>query len=376
MSRPALLTIHERALAHNLQQVRDRVGPTRIWAVCKARGYGLGLDSCLRAFAAADGLAVLELNEAQVLRDQGWRGPVLLLEGPFSNADTRDALELDCDVVVHQADQLNWLSSHSSLLDRSTSRLWMKFNTGMHRLGFSAVSVQQREAVRETVQAMRALVPAARRGWMTHFACADEPDGVSGPLAHWQALMKVIGPEPGEQQTLANSAAVLLHPQTHADWVRPGIMLYGASPAPAQRSAADWSLAPVASLTSQLISVQTVLAGESIGYGGRFRAKAEMHIGVVAMGYADGYLRQAPDGTPVLVNGVRCPLVGGVSMDMITVDVTACPAARPGSPVTLWGQGLPIDEVAESCGTNAYELLTGVTARVTRRLEPYLSGEN
>jgi alanine racemase len=376
MSRPALFTIHESALAHNLQQVRERVGSSLIWAVCKARGYGLGLDSCLRGFANADGLAVLELNEAQQLRDGGWQGPLMLLEGAFSKAETRDALELGCDVVVHQPDQLSWLSAQSSLLERGSSRIWMKFNTGMHRLGFSVVSASQRAQAVQTAQALRALVPANRRGWMTHFACADETDGVTAPLAHWESLMRAIDPQAGEQQSLANSAAVLLHAQTHAQWVRPGIMLYGASPAPGQRSAADWSLAPAASLTSELISVQTVLAGESIGYGGCFRAQAEMRIGVVAMGYADGYLRQAPDGTPVLVHGVRCPLVGRVSMDMITVDVTACPAARLGSPVTLWGQGLPIDEVAQSCGTNAYELYTGVTARVARRLEPYLAGED
>jgi alanine racemase len=376
MSRPALLTIHESALAHNLQQVRDRVGSASVWAVCKARGYGLGLDSCLRGLAKADGLAVLELTEAQTLRDAGWRGPILLLEGAFSSGDTRDALELDCDLVVHQADQLGWLSSHQALLSRQTSRLWMKFNTGMHRLGFHAITPDQRQASLESVAALRALVPAARRGWMTHFANADRSDGIQSPMAHWHELMQVISPQAGEGQSLANSAAVLLHPQAHADWVRPGIMLYGGAPTAEQPAGAAWGLEPAATLSSRLIAIQSVAAGEAIGYGGRYRAATQMRIGVVAMGYADGYLRQAPDGTPVLVDGVRCPLVGQVSMDMLTVDLSSCPQAKVGSAVTLWGRGLAIDEVAQACGTNAYELLTGVTARVARRLEPHLADED
>ena len=376
MSRPALLTIHESALAHNLQQVRDRVGRASVWAVCKARGYGLGLDSCLRGLAKADGMAVLELNEAQALRDAGWSGPILLLEGAFSSSDTRDALDLHCDLVVHQADQLGWLQSHQSLLARQTSRLWMKFNTGMHRLGFSATTPSQRQALVEPVASLRALVPANRRGWMTHFANADRPDGIQSPMVHWQALMQMISPQSGESQSLANSAAVLLHPDAHADWVRPGIMLYGGSPAPSSVAGASWTLEPAATLSSRLIAVQSVPAGERIGYGGRYQASSAMRIGVVAMGYADGYMRQAPDGTPVLVDGVRCPLVGQVSMDMITVDLSACPQAKVGSTVTLWGRGLSIDEVAQGCGTNAYELLTGVTSRVARRLEPHLGDED
>ena len=376
MSRPALLTIHESALAHNLQQVRDRVGRASVWGVCKARGYGLGLDSCLRGLAKADGMAVLELNEAQALRDGGWSGPILLLEGAFSQSETRDALDLQCDLVVHQVDQLGWLQSHQSLLARQSGRLWMKFNTGMHRLGFAATTPIQRQAVLETVETLRALVPAKRRGWMTHFANADRPDGIQSPMAHWQALMQLIGPQAGEDQSLANSAAVLLHADAHADWVRPGIMLYGGSPAPQVSAASSWSLEPAATLSSRLIAVQSVPAGGSIGYGGRYRASTAMRMGVVAMGYADGYMRQAPDGTPVLVDGVRCPLVGQVSMDMITVDLSACPQAKVGSPVTLWGRGLSIDEVAQHCGTNAYELFTGVTARVARRLEPHLGDDD
>lgn len=363
-------------MAHNLQQVRDRVGTSRIWAVCKARGYGLGLDSCVRGFAKAQGMAVLELTEARHLRDAGWSGPVLLLEGAFSAGETREALELDCDLVVHQADQLAWLKSHQSLLTRQTNRLWMKFNTGMHRLGFSATTPSQRQALAEPVETLQALVPAHRRGWMTHFACADQPDGIQAPMTHWQALMQVITPQAGECLSLANSAAVFLHPDAHADWVRPGIMLYGGSPAPQLSTASSWSLEPAATLSSRLIAVQSVPAGGRIGYGGRYEAKAEMRMGVVAMGYADGYMRQAPDGTPVLVDGVRCPLVGQVSMDMITVDLSACPHAKVGSPVTLWGRGLSIDEVAQCCGTNAYELLTGVTSRVARRLEPHLVDED
>jgi alanine racemase len=376
MSRPALLTIHETALAQNLQQVRDRVGHASIWGVCKARGYGLGLDSCLRGLAKADGLAVLELTEAQALRDGGWSGPILLLEGAFSQSETRDALELDCDLVVHQVDQLAWLQSHQSLLSRQTSRLWMKFNTGMHRLGFAATTSSQRLALLEPVAALRGLVPANRRGWMTHFANADRSDGIESPMTHWQALMEAVSPQAGECQSLANSAAVLLHPKAHADWVRPGIMLYGGSPAPRPLSAPVWTLEAAATLSSRLIAVQSVPAGERIGYGGRYQASASMRIGVVAMGYADGYMRQAPDGTPVLVDGVRCPLVGQVSMDMITVDLSACPQAKVGSAVTLWGRGLSIDEVAQACGTNAYELLTGVTSRVARRLEPHLVDED
>jgi alanine racemase len=376
MSRPALLTIHESALAHNLQQVRDRVGRASVWAVCKARGYGLGLDSCLRGMAKADGLAVLELNEAQALRDAGWSGPILLLEGAFSSSETRDALDIHCDLVVHQVDQLAWLQSHQSLLARQTSRLWMKFNTGMHRLGFSAITPSQRQTLLEPVAALRALVPADRRGWMTHFANADRTDGIQSPMAHWQALMQVISPQTDECQSLANSAAVLLHPNAYADWVRPGIMLYGGSPGAGALAGSSWTLEPAATLSSRLIAVQSVPAGERIGYGGRYQASTAMRIGVVAMGYADGYMRQAPDGTPVLVDGVRCPLVGQVSMDMITVDLSACPQAKVGSTVTLWGRGLSIDEVAQACGTNAYELLTGVTSRVARRLEPHLGDED
>ncbi|MEY4082711.1 MAG: hypothetical protein RL483_80 [Pseudomonadota bacterium] len=377
MPRPALLTVHEPALAHNLAQVRRLVGSSRIWAVAKARGYGVGLASCLRGFEQADGLAVLELVEAQTLRDSGWTRPILLLEGAFSAADVRQALEAELDLVVHQPDQLGWLLAQRQALARSSCRVWIKLNTGMHRLGFPVVSGGLDESLQKGLAPLRAVLPASRLGFMTHFACADDPTGVDGQLAVWQSVQPALGLRAGESLSLANSAAVVRHPSTHADWVRPGIMLYGGDPlagqAPESRPTQPAiGLQPAATLSSQLIAVQTVAAGGAVGYGARYRAPSDMRIGVVAMGYADGYLRCAPDGTPVLVDGVRCPLVGQVSMDMITVDLGPVPAARVGSSVTLWGQGLSIDEVAACCSSNAYELLTGVTSRVTRRVEPLL----
>lgn len=359
MPRPIHALIHPEAMRHNLARLRAAAPDARVWAVVKARAYGHGVAQAFAGFRAADGFAVLDLQEAQTLRELDWRGPILLLEGVFEQRDLEWCSRLDLWHVVHTEAQIDMLSRHKTQVPQ---RVFLKMNTGMNRLGFAPARFRSAWA------RLNALPQVDEITLMTHFAHADDAEGVAAQMAVFQATSHDL---PGER-SLANSAAVLRHgtnPQVLADWVRPGIALYGSSPDHGLHTAQEWGLRPAMSLRSQLIGVQQLQAGDEVGYGGLFKAPHEMRIGVVACGYADGYPRHAPSGTPVLVNGERCASVGRVSMDMLCVDLTPAPTAQVGSEVTLWGQsstgaGLGIDEVAASAGTVAYELMCALAPRV------------
>lgn len=355
MSRPLVARIDAAALAHNLGVARAAAPRAKILAVIKANGYGHGLLRVARALRGADGFAVLSLEEAAQLRAQGYTHPIVLLEGFFSPDELPEIARLRLRPVIHRPDQADILAQ--ARLEHRLDVL-LKVDTGMHRLGIPP------KRVAETLARLGELPHVASVTLMTHFACADDPSvGVADQLAVFNALLASPPARGGMPATLANSAALLRYPETHADWVRPGIMLYGASPFPGQDGPA-LGLLPVMHLESRLIAVQTVRKGEGVGYGLTFRAERDMKVGVVACGYADGYPRHAPTGTPVGVGGHPSRLLGRVSMDMLCVDLSPVPTAHVGTPVTLWGPGLPVDHVAAAAGTIAYELLTALAPRV------------
>jgi len=352
MPRPIRATISAGALAHNLRVARSHAGDAKVWAVIKANAYGHGVERAARALQAADGYAVLDFQEAARLRLAGSDKPVLMLEGIFQPQDVELLSKYALTPVIHHAEQVRMLRAAAAPLD-----VYVKVNSGMNRLGFGV------ENLRANVSALRAMPQVKSVTMMTHFADADGASGVRAQLEWFQDLTKAFNEDAPLPRSLANSAALLRFPETRADWVRPGIMLYGCSPFPDQ-SAEALGLRPAMTLASELIATQRLQAGEKIGYGFSYEAAGEMTIGVVACGYADGYPRHAPTGTPVLVNGRRTRIVGKVSMDMITVDLSDIEDARVGSPVTLWGEGLSADEVAASAGTLSYELLCALAPRV------------
>jgi alanine racemase len=348
--RPARARIDLGALRHNLGLARRRAPSSRVWAVVKANAYGHGLELAARAFEAADGLALLEIDAAVRLREQGWSKPLLLIEGFFDDRDLDAFARHRFTAVVHDAGQL-------AMIERARLGaridLYLKINTGMNRLGFRPAEA------RAALDRLLASGNAGSVTLMTHFADADGPRGVGEPMAALEEVSRGLS----LPRSAANSAALLRFPESHFDWVRPGIMLYGCSPFPGE-TAESIGLVPVMTLSSEIISVQSVVAGERVGYAGLFAADKPTRVGVVALGYADGYPRHAPVGTPVLVAGRRTRTVGRVSMDMMFVDLTDLPDAGVGTPVVLWGEGLSADEVAAASGTVSYELLCALSPRV------------
>ncbi len=364
MPRPLLARIHLDALRHNLARVRDLAPASKVLAVIKANAYGHGMETCALALDS-DGYAMLSLDEARTLRELGVTKPLLLLEGFFSADDLKGLRETRATPVIHHAEQLRMLEM-SDL--PPPARIFLKVDTGMHRLGF---------APGDAADALRRLQAIAGMGeivLMTHYACADEAGGAREAMSRlqelrgWQAELAIL------PSSYGNSAAILAaqtfgpgHAVMVGDWVRPGLMLYGASPV-AGASAASLGLRPVMQLTSRLIAVREVAAGEGIGYGATFRSAVPIRIGIVACGYADGYPRHAPTGTPVVVDGRITRLLGRVSMDMLCVDLSGIPDAGVGMPVELFGPALPVDEIALAAGTIPYEILTGIARRVPQEL--------
>jgi alanine racemase len=345
-------------MKHNLALAKAKTPGAKAWGILKANGYGHGLERAMRGFAEADGLALVEFDNAVKLRELGWKKPIMLLEGFFGPEDLQTMAAYDLQSAVHCEQQLAWLEAAAPQLSARGVRfdLHLKMNTGMNRLGFMP-DVYAAAHVR-----LSAIACVGSITLMTHFANADDIDHPLLPIGEQVRRFELGAAGLPGQRSLSNSAGVLLHRQLNTDWIRPGIMLYGGSPGGG--TAEEFGLQPAMTLTSEIIGVQDVAAGEVIGYGSRFKADVPMRIGVVACGYADGYPRVAPAGTPVLVDGARTRLVGRVSMDMLTVDLTELPQARIGSPVTLWGRGLPIDEVAISAGTIGYELMCALGQRV------------
>lgn len=360
MPRPILATIDVSALQHNLALARRRAAGRFLWAVAKANAYGHGIETAAQAFAAADGLAVLDFDEAQRARAAGWSKPILMLEGSFEAADLALAERLQLTVVVHHDEQIRQLELHSA---RQPIGVYLKLNTGMNRLGFATV-----EAAAQARRRLQALAHVRLDALMTHLANADRLDPLRGPTAVDEQLRRFAELSAGWRgaTSVANSAGLFFHPQAAGDVVRPGIVLYGAAPDPAYLATA-LGLRPAMALRSKLIATQRVAAGATVGYGASFVAAAPMRVGVVACGYADGYPRHAPSGTPVAVGGVRVPTVGRVSMDMLCVDLERVPTADVGTDVELWGERVPIDEVATAAGTVGYELMCALAPRVPVR---------
>ena len=350
MSRPIQARINLSALESNLQVARRAAPSARLMSVIKANGYGHGLLRVAEALAATDGYALLDIRDAIELREAGFRQAILLLEGFFGAEDLPVIAEYDLTSVIHSEGQIALLDAYPG--NRKLD-VWLKVNSGMNRLGFAPQQVAQ------TMERLRRHRAVRDITLMTHFANADEARGVAEPLA----LFNDVAAPHRVARSLANSAALLRYPETHGDWVRPGIMLYGASPF-VEASAQQLGLKPAMTLTSRIIATQDLRVGDEVGYGATFRAGHNMRIGIVACGYADGYPRHAPNGTPILVDGQRSQTAGRVAMDMLYVDLSAMPQADVGSRVVLWGEGMPVEEVAHAAGTVSYELMCALSKRV------------
>jgi alanine racemase len=356
MPRPIHATVHIQALRHNLASLRRAAPEARVWAIVKANAYGHGLERVFDGLRGADGFALLDLNEAQRVRDLGWRGPILLIEGAFELRDLELCSRLDLWHTIHCNAQIDMLAAHKT---NAPHRVFLEMNSGMNRLGFTPGQY------RAAWHRLNALPQVDEISLMTHFSDADGPVGVA---AQWAVFAAASDDLPGER-TLGNSAAILRHPAALADWVRPGIALYGSAPDYPQHNIAHWGLQPTMTLAANIIAVQDIVVGATVGYGSSFTAPGPMRIGIVACGYADGYPRLCPTGTPVLVDGVRTRILGRVSMDTIAVDLGPVPRAGLGTEATLWGSAangalLPIDEVAVSAGTVGYELMCALAPRV------------
>lgn len=350
MSRPIQARISVAALRHNYSVAKQVAPFSKVFAVVKANAYGHGLERVAKALLHADGFGTLELEGAMRLREWVPEKPILLLEGFFEPGEIHLIVENNLATVVHNEEQLRMLELERP--DRPLD-IWFKINTGMNRLGFPlAQAAAALERLRESGFARSITL-------MTHFATAEIPDGIKEAMRRFGEVTRGIT----LPRSLANSAAIFAHPGSHMDAVRMGISLYGATPF-LDRPALSLGVRPVMTLASKIIAIQELQAGDTVGYGGTFTADTAMRIGVVACGYGDGYPRHAPSDTPILVGGARTKTVGRVSMDMLTVDLRPIPDARIGTPVILWGNGIPVDEVAMAAGTIGYELLCGVTTRV------------
>ena len=359
MPRPIQATIHGEALRHNLARMRAAAPDAKVWGVVKANAYGHGVERVFDGLRGADGYALLDLQEAERVRALGWRGPILLLEGVFEPRDLELCSRLNLWHTVHCDEQIDMLAMHKT---HQPHRVFLKMNSGMNRLGFAP------HRYRSAWTRLHALPQVDEITLMTHFSDADSPKGIAQQV---RVVDEITRDLPGER-TLSNSAASLRHGSdagVRADWIRPGIAVYGSAPDYPEHDIAHWDLQPTMTLASRIIAIQDLAPGETVGYGSSFTADAPLRIGVVACGYADGYPRHCSTGTPVLVEGVRTRMVGRVSMDMVTVDLSPVPQAGFGSEVTLWGRAasgsvLAIDEVARAGGTVGYELMCALALRV------------
>ncbi len=367
MPRPIEALIHVPNLAHNLARARACAPDAQVWAVVKANAYGHGIEHVYEGLRAADGFALLDFDEAQRIRALGWRGPILLLEGCFEARDLELCSRLKLWHAVHCEQQIDWLAMHKT---HEPHRVFLKLNSGMNRLGFAP------QAFRAAWTRLNALPQVDEISLMTHFSDADAlrfgKDGIQHQL---DIFNQVCADLPGER-TVSNSAATLRHTaRVNSDWVRAGIMTYGGVPDYPEHGPEHWDLRPGMTLRSKIIGTQDLQPGDTVGYGSSFTASQPMRIGIVACGYADGYPRHVPSGSPILVDGLRTTTVGRVSMDMLAVDLSALPASAGfGSEVTLWGRGpkgqvLPIDEVAKAAGTIGYELMCALSKRVPVTVE-------
>ena len=354
MSRNTIASINLAAIKHNLKIVRGLVPDSKIASVVKADGYGHGITRVVAALQDADLLAVATSGEAAALRNGGWSGRLLMLEGYANVDDFELAQSLNAETVVHHQSQLDMLRQRGWI---AGNRIWLKLDTGMHRLGFPLAQAREVFTELESVAGSGAVV------LLWHFACADETGNPKTEVQIQRFDDSIQGF--AADQSLANSAGILNFPQSHRDLVRPGILLYGISPEPG-RTASDIGLKPAMTLTSELVAINQCRKGETVGYGATYQCPEDMRIGVAAIGYGDGYPRHLRNGAPVLVNGRKAKLAGRVSMDLITLDLRGHDDAVTGDPVVLWGEGLAVETVAPWADAVPYELICGVTGRVPR----------
>lgn len=359
MARPICALIDCEAARYNLQRIRVMAPQSKIMAVVKANAYGHGIELMAPCLSQADAFAVASVDEALALRQLGVSHPIVLLEGIFCASELADVVKHRLELVLHSDEQIAMLKTHQGC---NNLVIWIKVDTGMHRLGFAPSEVAR---VWHQVQGLSCLAQPLRL--MTHFASSDEPDSPvnAQQLAQFMHLLSSL-PDP-LAVSLSNSAAIVHLPESHGDWIRPGLMIYGVSPSVMSIEALD--IKPVMTLVTRVIAVKTVTAGESVGYGGSWQATQTTQLAIIAAGYGDGYPRHVPSGTLVLVNGRQAPIVGRVSMDMISVDVSHLVQVDVGDPVVLWGKGLPIEHLAQAANTISYELLCGVTKRVPSLLK-------
>lgn len=355
MSRTTVATIHLGALRHNLARLQQLAAPAKVMAVVKADAYGHGLERVARALdGQAQAFAVAALGDGLRLRAAGHRQRIVVLSGPDNAQDIAEMQRLQLEVAIHHDAQLQWLSRAAP--SRGRLRVWLKIDSGMHRLGFAPERVA---AVHAQLVAMAGIDPEI--GLLTHFSDSEVFDGTRTPaqIARFTEVTKHL---PGPR-SLANSAAVLGWPEARADWVRTGGLLYGLSVVEG-KTGADLGFRPAMTLSTRLIAINRVGKGERIGYNGLWTCPEDMPVGVAAVGYGDGYPRSAVAGTPVMVGEQQVPLIGRVSMDLITLDLRQAPAARIGDRVVLWGEQLPVETVASRAGTISYDLTCGMTRRV------------
>jgi alanine racemase len=347
-------TIDTAALRRNLDIVRARAPRSRVMAVIKANAYGHGLVAVAQALDGADAFAVARVDEGLALRGAGITKPVILLEGVFEGEQLQLAAAKRFALVVHIGEQVRLLEQAPAGVQFD---VWLKLDTGMNRLGMKAAEFAAAHAALSILPGVRQPV-----GLMSHLASADTRDDPENAL-QLERFAQVTNGMSGAR-SLSNSAALLNFPEAQADWVRPGLLLYGVSPL-AGMIGADLGLEPVMTLHSRIIGLKDVARGERVGYGGAWTASRPTRLAIAAVGYGDGYPRNMPSGSPVLVDGAIAKIAGRVSMDMIGIDVTELArAAKLGDPVILWGPGLPVERVAAFAGTIPYELLCGISQRV------------
>ena len=352
--RPIRALLDSRALRHNFARVRSFASLASVMAVVKANAYGHGLVWAAKTLREANAFGVASIEDGEQLRAAGIKQPICLLEGFFQPEELPTLVRHQLSSVVHHESQL-WDLEHAGRIEPID--VWVKVDTGMHRIGFPP------EALPAVIKRLKVCMAVGRVRVMSHFPTADNRFDTATPYQTRQFEEMTLNLN--LERSLANSAGIVNWPSSHFEWVRPGIMLYGATPMTGM-SAAALDLKPVMTLASEFIAINQRRKGDAIGYGGDWVCPEDMPVGVVAAGYGDGYPRHAPPGTPILVNGVRVPLIGRVSMDMITVDLRELPDAKVGDSVVLWGAGLPVEEIAALTGTISYELLCCVTARVPR----------
>jgi alanine racemase len=352
MSRPAKVVISLSALRHNFSRIRTLAPDSRIMAIVKADAYGHGIAHIAQSLEDADAFGVACLEEARELRQADIKQRINLLEGPYAEEELNEISKLELDIVAHDISQVEMLEQ--SQLSKPID-VWLKIDTGMHRLGFLP------ELVNDVISRLQQTKNVKDIRLMTHLASANNRDNPM-TLEQIQCFNQVSGNH-NVEKTIANSAGIMAFPNAHVDWVRPGIMLYGVSPF-SDSQGPQQGLKPVMTLQSRLITVKQLNAGEPVGYGATWRCPEDMLVGVVAAGYGDGYPRHAKSGTPVLINGKRAELIGRASMDMLTVDLRSQAQAKTGDPVVLWGEGLPVEEIANHADTIPYEVLCAVHKRL------------